>query len=304
WVSNGTIVSTTLLLLLQHTHSRRAEKRNYKEIIQSLNQLVNIAKDNKRNILDVVFKSLDGNKKEINAQKMGSFLKNLQNLIDSIAESAQSQEKYEFSVLSTYHGSFGIRLATPVEDQKQLNLLQGSETSLEEFIQLIQAGSESINEDAALKEELNHLSQKSIKSFKSFTGSLVELNSNVSFKLGVLDKKEDINAEMSYVRAANILEIIREKEELEKEVIDVYGKLVLAGTGKNKKERKFIFTEAADESQSYDGVISEDLLIELEYKIEAGDYYHAKIEKKTLVNTVSNSEEVKYRLCELRKIQE
>lgn len=277
----------------------RIEKREYKDIVQSLNHVTKIAHEKHRNVLDIVLKSLDGNKNEVNAKKVGSFLKNLQLLIDSIAESSNVNLPHELSVLSTFHGSFGIRLATPIEEEKQLSLME-TETSLEEFIDLIQISSS--DEDELLKRKLSFLSQKSIKFFKNFTGSLVELNANVFFKLGVLDKDKDINADISYVRAANILQIIKEKEETKKELLEVFGKLVLAGTGSTIKERKFIFTDGSDENKIYEGIISEDLLIEVNHKIEAGNYYRAMIEKTIFINSTSNSEETKFRLCELNKI--
>jgi hypothetical protein len=243
---------------------------------------------------------------------MGSVLKSLQDFLSAIGESKVSSRRLsvreeikselELSIVETFSGSFGLRLALSQGQPRQLNLLEEpiAENAAQYLLELISA---SENEDSGiLKEKISELYGKPSIKFKSFLTNLLALEANLSLDWGSVNPEKGGFAEVSYSNILRALEIISKKEVENPIRVSVIGKLMLAGVGSDKKNRKFIFEEQ-ETRKDYKGTISKDLLKNLDNDLNVGKKrYRATLEEITTVNTATGEEETTYILVGLENI--
>ncbi|NER20092.1 MAG: hypothetical protein F6J96_05045 [Symploca sp. SIO1C2] len=288
----------------------KVENRPKSEIVAALKNNSIIAKSQHREILEFRFNYVDQNSQEAPAKKMGSVLKSLQDFFIAIGESKvqskrlfvrqEMQSELELSIAEMFHGSFGLRLG--LSQYRQLNLFEEplAEQAAQNLLELISASEHENSE--ILKEKISELYGKPSIKFKSLLTNLSTLQANLSLDWGSVDPGKGGFAEISYTNILRALEIINKKEVENPIRIALIGKLMLAGVGKDKKYRKFIFEEQ-ETHQDYQGTISRELLKNIGNDLNVGKkLYRATLEVTTSVNKATGEEETNYQLVGLESL--
>lgn len=196
----------------------KIEKRPSYEIIDVLKDTSKIASHQGREIIEIVLKSVYENKYEINAKNFGEVLKNTQQHLFALGgvfsgESSKNiaKSELEISVLSTFHGSFGVRLGFGNERQLDIENNCISKKVSKSFLNLLKiSGEESIsNFRNYIKSQEKNIS----RTFRLFIKSLTTLESDFMFDWGSVGMENEEIATLSYSKVLEVDDALSKEEE-------------------------------------------------------------------------------------------
>jgi hypothetical protein len=294
------------------------ESRSYESIlIEILGQLSAkiFAEKIGREIIQLKLSFPDERQSEAPIGSLGVLLRSFQSLIDSIGHHKSGlagikspipdyiKEQTKISIIGTYSGSFGMRLAAPrlIVDQKELELGKVSSSltikTIDEFFELIKV---SKNKDL-LREKLTSLKQRSTSSYQRFLESFVATEAeDASIDWGSIKEEYGGSVSLSYLTANRAIEIVKETAETNEEEYVIQGKLI----GLNIRRKEFEIVPLNNENVSYEGKISDEVM-ELVHNNEMSfnnKIYTARIREKIDVKQVTGESIHSYRLISLQKI--
>lgn len=282
------------------------ENRSELEVLKALANLSVIAQRDYREIIDIKIESIaeepdKSDKHEVPAKEAGAVLRALGSFFETMGDSLKNKTKsnrskatieseLNLSLLDAFQGSFGVRIGLGIyENIRQLNILEkpAAQEVTEDFMELIDASSH--NNPENLRRRIEKLGQDSLLKFKSLIKNLASLDSDLVLEWGSTDPDKGATVRFPFHKIMETLDIIT-KVELDNALQhNVIGKLIVAGVGKGKGKRKFIFIDEVNDKE-YEGVISLDLISNLSNNIELDKLYEATIEEKSSINEVTGEQ--------------
>ncbi|WP_204104609.1 MULTISPECIES: hypothetical protein [Spirulina sp. CCY15215] len=282
------------------------EQISQEEILLALEAPSRIALEKKREILNIKISSfLDKGKREVPAKNLGLVFKSLQELLDIFggfkpsrySSLNQTKKKLELSVLGTFKGSFGVQVAFPPNQQFDIHGKTLAEEVSQEFFNLMKASNaKNVDQFKAILSEYKGDPSKKIKSFFS---ELAKLESDLNFDWGATNPENSDRANLDYANILRALEIIKKIELEEPRQFKIVGRLIVAGEGVKKKERKFLIKDIED-STEYEGAINAKITEDDSIDLIIGKVYEATLEEETKIQEVTQTEIKNYTLVELK----
>lgn len=294
------------------------EDRPKSEICKALAKTSSIAKQENREIIEIIFKSVFENKQEIKAKHIGVLLKSIQDYYNSFGTNLfinpKSRKKdifdkrksieaeLELSLVDTFHGSFGLVLG--LGKTRQIDIFQETVSSqaTEYLIELMSlTGSESTEK---LKQELSAANKNIFYDFKKIINYLVNLESNVFFDWGSVIDGKGKSCQISYERALAIKDIIEKQEEEEPDIIELTGKFELFGFGSKKDNRKFVFKPSSDKDYigHLDSELASQLRSSVSQELEILQWrYKVQIKRTMKINEITQDVKEFYELISLER---
>jgi hypothetical protein len=202
----------------------RVEKRSEIDILVSIKGSLTTALERTQQVVNLRLSHGNKNLSTIPISKLGPLLTNLQILINAIAQYEEgcptesgpiSQDiisKSQFSVITTFKGSFGISLAnevppgefqTSISDILEPPLIQ---RTLDNFMSLLAASTE----EKKLKKHLIKIKKRAASGYKNFLISLASAETNNIFEWGSPDKGEVNRVELSYFDVINAIHVVNQ----------------------------------------------------------------------------------------------
>ena len=294
------------------------ENRPRSEIYKALTKASSIAKKENREIVEIIFKSIDNNKQEIKAKNIGILLQSLQDYYSSFGNNffinSKSKNKdflnkrksieseLELSLVDTFHGSFGLVLG--LGKHQQIDIFQEtiSSQATEYLIELLNLTDSRHIED--FKKKLASAEKNIFYDFKRIINYLVKLESNTFFDWGSTVDGKGGFCQISYERAIVIKDIIEKQEEENPDIIESIGKFELFGLGSKKENRRFVLMTV--DKEYYSGYVDDELARELrtstteELEILQGRY-KVGIKRTVIINEITQESKEKYQLISLEK---
>ena len=241
------------------------EKRSQSEILKNLENFEITAREARRDILSVrLYQNFDRKEMEMKAIKLGKFLRATQDLFDEIGKSkignsAKTREKLELSVIDTFEGSFGIKIALPPASHlQQLSLFEGekptnwqSEEVLSCFFRIVELTKKSQMD--SLRAIFSELKGKAAACYRVFLSSLLDMGCNLDLEWGSPNPEKGGEISLSLVDASEAFADTDETSEEPPSEFVVIGKLVLTGQGDEENRR---FSIETFDGKIYSGEIS------------------------------------------------
>jgi hypothetical protein len=294
----------------------RFEERSETEVLKALANVSVIAQRDYREIVDIKIERVageQGDRQEAHAKKVGSVLRALGNLFESMGDSlkkrtrkrdykADIESELTLSLLDAFHGSFGIRMGLGIyKEARQTSLLEipAAEEATEDFVELVIASSESNPE--FLRRKIDKLDKDSFMRFKTFIKSLASLDSDIVLEWGSVNPDKGAVVKFPYYKIVEALDIITKMQLENPYQYEVIGKLIVAGVGEGKEKRIFILIDEINEKE-YKGHISLELIRNLNNYIELDKLYTATIEETLGINEATGEEIRLYTLVGLEEI--
>ncbi|MBD2772684.1 hypothetical protein [Iningainema tapete] len=202
----------------------KVEERHKTEILKALENTSSIAKEKNREVIDIKIQFLEKNQHEVSAKEIGTVLTSLQDFFCSI-ESLKSEtvrkrfeknsrkSELELSLIDTFQGSFGIRVALPEHRQPDLFENLVAEQAAESFIALIQVSSNDNYE--ILRKEIEKLPDEPLVKFKILIKSFMELDSDLIIEWGSVNPEKGAITKLPLHKIVQAFEIVS-KVELER----------------------------------------------------------------------------------------
>lgn len=311
------------------------EKRSASEIILSLINQNIIAQEIKREILMLRFSFVSHDNstyREIPIQQIGAILTSLQALFYAVGQykSYQSlndisnryasnlldiekntQDKSQnkkltdhikkettLSLIDTFKGSFGIKLATNKLSQKQqLNLLDSEEPLIEKisetFFNLIE---KSNNRDKSeLSAELQKSHKKCASSYRNFLNNLIKIESDVYVNWGSTNSKKGGRTSLEYSEALATFEFITKMEMENPESYEIVGKLIAAN-----EDKKTLILEQTNSDKKITAKISFEIGSSQENELTIGKSYSAQITEVLSTNSATGEEKIDYEITNIK----
>jgi hypothetical protein len=239
------------------------EKRSEAELFNDLDSAARIAQEDQREILNIHLNfAKETPHPEAPAKRLGQFLTTLQDTLDAIGQVESGQVKVSgkiseditdrtnLDVLTTFKGSFGIRLA--VAPPKQLNLLEDplAEKVMEHFMLVLQNS----KNEGELREIMLQLKQRAASRYRRFLLALTDIDAKLRIEWGSRNPERGGTATLSVEDAWNAIEICDAVEAAPPEEIEIIGEL----TAVNSEHNTFRLRDRYD-GTTYYGRISEDV---------------------------------------------
>lgn len=295
------------------------ENRPKSEIYKALTKASSIAKQENREIVEIIFKAIHDKRQEIKAKQLGILLKSIQDYYISYGKNLfidpKSKKKdvldrrnsieseLELSLVDTFHGSFGLVLG--LGRNMQIDIFQETVSSqaTEYLIELISLTDYEHTEK--LKEELSSADKNIFYDFKKIINYLVSLESNIFFDWGSVVKGKGKSCNLSFERAVVIKEIIEKQEEEDPDIIELIGKFELFGFGSKKDNRKFVFkpTSSKDIYGHLDKELARELRTSTSKELEILQrIYRVDIKRTMKINDLTQEIKEFYELLSLERI--
>lgn len=285
------------------------EERSRYEILNVLKNTSNIASSNKREIIEIILKYAFEKKYEVNAEKFGQVLRSAQKYIfalgdlsglgrDLTKEEKIRKSELELSLISSFHGSFGIRLGFSSIQQLDVNKNSTPKKISQTFMELIKVGSE--EKIGKFRKKISSLNKEIPKQFKSFIQKLKELESNVIFDWGSVGQEEEKIVKLPYSKILEMEDALSKEEEEDSTIVELEGQFIQAGVGTTKEQRHFIFQD--NKGKLYKGYISENTIEELRNLELVNEKYKIIIEKHQKVNSITGEEKVSLEIIDIEKL--
>lgn len=273
------------------------ENRPESEVLLSIRTSLEIAKLKKRQIIRFRLSSGFGIENGIPAKRLGPILVNFQSLINSIAQYEEGKatasgaipqyiiDKTQFSVTSTFEGSFGITLENELpEDGDQKSLLEESliQRSLRSFMQLLKAS----KKEATLKEKLVIIKKRAASNYRNFLMTLSDAGTDNVFEWGSPDTEESERVELSLSDIVNAFEVASKTVTEEPNEIEI---LKAEWIGGNSRREDFEVKDI-DTDITYVGHVSAQAMANAKLAVWHG-IYTAKIQEE--IEIVQSTQEIK-----------
>lgn len=281
------------------------ENRPIAEILKSFLNSSYLAQKTLREILVIKFKFVyESKKKEESAKKIGKILTSLQDLFYAVGQlesgkgsksgtiSQEIIDSTELSVIETFQGSFGIKLALPPINE-QLDLF-GNTLSQKIFTSILRLVNLSNEKDKQrLKEELLRLKKMSASRYRKFLMQLVQSKANFYADWGSANPSKGGQASLNFENAISTIEFINKMEVEDPEEYVINGELISAT--KHKNSLNSIEIEDFESGKKYAGKLGININVEL----TIGRHYSAKIQEISSINPATGEEKNEYTVIEL-----
>lgn len=281
----------------------RVDGKTKEEIVKFFEDVSVASQKIGREVLDIRIKSVSGNKNEIPIEEVGLVLKSLQQLFYQIGKSVtnkdDTKESLRLSLIDTYKGSFGLKLASPIS--RQLELLDSPliETSFEQLLELIEISK--ITDNEQLKNKMPEFEVETLVELKHLMSNILQLEADTVWNWGSLNPNKGGFVNLYVKDVVRFLDIIAEEKSQERIIIERIGRLVVGGVGNGKKRRKFVFTPLDEDQDDVTGNISNDLINKNQNVITLGKLSKVVIEK--IIKTKSSGEfKEEYTLIDLQDL--
>lgn len=275
------------------------ENRSQLELLNDFIDPRLIAIEDQREIINLRLESNNfGN--ETSAKHVGIILESVQGLLDAIGSSVSQGDlfgnqrtkivqdvidKTKISILGTFRGSFGIRLA--LAPQGQIGLIEPSLgcRAIEEFMSIISSSQSKNYSDLASK--LTVLQKRSVQKFRKFLFALFDSNINVAIEWGSPFPNKGSSSILTFNNALEVINFINELDFSDIETYELVGELI----GVNKRNKKF--EVLTFEGEKITGTIEPDLFNGKNIDMTVGKIYRIIIEETTLIDKSQNEKNLK-----------
>jgi hypothetical protein len=284
------------------------ENRSPDSIVESLRPDIELAKKINRDILNIRFRFSDESQKEILAGGFGKFLTSFQNLVNGIAESLSGMpsthgqissrilDQSQVSVIGTYEGSFGLKMASIPPKMKQLEFLQKSDPLIREaFENIFSLLKASRDNEQSLKEILVKLGKRSTSSYRNFLIALSELKTDNNIDWESPDEVFGDSIEFPYSDVVKALFIVRKTISEEPVVFDIIGEWI----GGNKRQKNFEVKDTMTD-RTYRGSVIDEALRDIELA-NISQLYNVTISEETSFNEVTQEITQQFTLLKLKR---
>jgi hypothetical protein len=246
-----------------------------------------------RSIMDVVFRPL-GDRSEMPAGALGSFLISIQNVVAALAPPAgkrgvPASELTRLDVLPAFAGSFGVRLDT---HDWRLN----PDPRMIEALHRMTALLSSSTDHSALQNLLREYGQHASSKYRVFIQAMEKSDSDVSVEIGIPNEEAVHLTSLTRIEVSKLAGFLRIDSAATEETILFKGQLV--GVTIPKK-----FFALEDDEQIVSGRIADAALASMNGKT-IGDRYEANITAITDLNEVTGEELTRYVLNSLQPVGE
>jgi hypothetical protein len=280
------------------------ENRSQAELVNDFLDPTFIAENVQREIMNLKLASSKFNY-EASAKHVGIILESMQGVLDAIGNSIQQKnltnnkvgkisqdiiDKTRISILGTYRGSFGIRLALPHQGKLDLTDLSLGCQVIEEFMSIISSSQAKNYSD--LSGKLIALQKHSVQKFRKFLFALSDSDINISLDWGSPFPSKGGSAILTF---NNTLEIISFINDLDFSDIETY-QLTAELIGVNKRNRKFELLTF--EGEKITGTIESNLFHEKNVDLTIGKIYRFVIEETTMLD-ISQNEKIERKLINI-----
>ncbi|PSB54874.1 hypothetical protein, partial [Chamaesiphon polymorphus] len=307
------------------------EKRSASEIILSLIDQNIIAQEMQREILTFRFSFLYQSNsiyREIPTQQIGGILTSLQTLFYAVGQ-YKSYEKLNdkvkalnssqylqesntasnskltndikkqstLSLIETFKGSFGVKVATCKLRNQQLNLLEQedplTEIISETFFNLIEKSNCKDKKELMIELQKNH--KKCASSYRNFLNNLIRTESDIYINWGSMNSRKGGRTSLEYSEALATFEFITKMEMENPESYEIVGELIAAN-----KDKKTLIIEHKDSDKKITAKISFDIDTLQENELTIGKLYLAQITEVLSRNSATGEEKMEYEITNMQ----
>lgn len=246
-----------------------------------------------RAVFDVIFKPR-GNRSEMPAATLGSFLIAAQNVVEALApplpvgsKGASAYELARLDALPAFPGSFGIRL-----DTHEASLFPNPRLiqALQRMIDLLSAPSDR----DAMRGLLTEIGHRAASRFRLFVQALERSDSDVSLEIGIPNEAAVSGTSLTRQEVYNLAEFLKAELASTQETFTFRGQLV-GVTIPNK------FFALEDDDRIVSGRIADAALAAM-FGTVIGNRYDANVTAITDINEATGVERTKYILNSLEPI--
>lgn len=284
------------------------EQRSQSEIFNDLVDVTAIATDKGREVLNLRFNfesDVTGvSEVEASAKHLGVILESLQNLFDSIAQvkagrpspfgkvAKEITDQARLSILGTFKGSFGVRLAiAPKPEQQQLSLTDTLENQplgelvIDEFFKVLEQSHDRNFE--RLSDRLTNLQRRTASNYRRFLESLSDADANLSIEWGSLNSDRGGSVAITAEDAITTIDEIIKLEADTPQEYRIIGELLAA----SKTRKRFEIREMQDDI-CFSGKISDEILNDKNIELTIGKLYRATYREKIAVSSITGEGKV------------
>lgn len=284
------------------------EQRSQSEIFNDLVDVTAIATDKGREVLNLRFNfesDVTGvSEVEASAKHLGVILESLQNLFDSIAQvkagrpspfgkvAKEITDQARLSILGTFKGSFGVRLAiAPKPEQQQLSLTDTLENQplgelvIDEFFKVLEQ-SHGRNFER-LSDRLTNLQRRTASNYRRFLESLSDADANLAIDWGSLNSDRGGSVAITAEDAITTIDEIIKLEADTPQEYQIIGELLTA----SKTRKRFEIREMQDDV-CFSGKISDEILDDKNIELTIGKLYRATYREKIAVSSITGEGKV------------
>lgn len=284
-----------------------AEQRPQSEIFNDLVDVRAIAADKQREILNLHFYFEAEDRQisiEASAKHLGAILESLQALFDSLGQVKAGRpspfgkvakditDQTQLSVLGTFRGSFGLRLAlAPQPNEQQPNLFNQltpeplGEQVTQEFLEILNQTHEQSLEQ--LSDRLITLQRRTASSYRKFLLSLLDANTNLKVDWGSLNPNRGGTAAITSTDAIATVEAIRKIEADAPQEYQLIGELLAASKSNKTFELRNMENDAA-----LSGKIADEVINSGEVELTIGKLYNATVREQISVSPITGEGKV------------
>jgi hypothetical protein len=283
------------------------ENRSQSDVLNSIKSAKELAEEIDRDILNFKLKFKDSTQREVLAAQLGELLISFQNLIVGITCSQMGVpniagripnsiiEKSRVSVIGTFEGSFGLRIAPTPSSTGQLDILQKTvmRQAFEELFYLVKVSKDDKN---FLKQKLVKLGKRSTSSYRNFLVALYKMKTDNTLEWGSSDKILGDSLEFTYQAVAKALAIVSDEVSEKPIEFEIYGRWI----GGNKRQKNFEIKDDQNE-KTYKGVVDSKALEDIKLA-NIDKSYNVTISEELILNEVTQEVTTKHVLLKLEEL--
>lgn len=280
-----------------------AEQRPQAEIFNDLVDVRAIAADKHREILNLHFHFESEDSRtlavEASAKHLGAILESLQALFDSIGQVKAGRptpygkvakditDQTRLSVLGTFKGSFGVRLAlAPEPPAKQLELPNQltseplGELVTQEFLEILNQTHEQRLEQ--LSDRLISLQRRTASNYRKFLLSLLDASTDLRVDWGSINANRGGTAAVTAADAIATVEAIKKIEADAPQEYQLVGELLAA----SKSSKSFEIRNMENDTP-LSGKIADEIINSGEVELTIGKLYNVTVRERISVSSIT-----------------
>jgi hypothetical protein len=276
-----------------------AEQRPQTEIFNDLVDVQAIASESQREILNLHFQFAPQDDRllvmEASAKNLGSILESLQALFDSLGQVKASRpspfgkvakeitDQTRLSVLGTFKGSFGLRLALAPQPEQATETTLG-ELVIQEFLEILHQTHDQTYDQSReqLSERLGKLQRRSISNYRKFLLSLLDANADLRVDWGSFKNQRGGSAIVTSADARVSVDAIRKIEVDAPQEYQLTGELLAAS-----KSSKTFEIRNMDDDCSLSGKMTDEIIQSGEVELTLGKLYDVTLREQISVSQVT-----------------